>query len=718
MHCAFTSRDSYISLYHHLKLPSHEPLAQRDGVHLHLPSARTYTEAIATSHLRNHCTHPPSNEEGSNSFEPSSPPSSRIDLTVLGALFYVPMGQSHSTPASSHLATVVQRSARADSVQDFTYAPLAHPRSFRILRLKTRFSQDSTGWKDAVLHGSIVDASLDKVPEYFALSYTWGNSSLDDKILIDGRVLRVTQNCADALRHDAQALQERGRQVALMDEIYSKAIQVNVHLGSGDEKSEVAIAAVKRLMIAYVPALLAKKTGIGQEPTRRRYEAAAADALAITTEFPYGKLHGLFRLPWFRRTWVVQEVALARRVTFYCGTHLLAFGMVAAAADFTRLPYSRLDAVATHWKSYLDWHHSLAGLVRRHDQGEDVCKILDCGVQYLLAGAVLLDATRPEDKVHGLYGCAKRLGLELPVPDYTKSVAQVYTEATLACFHQANNLDVLEMVEGAAAAQWGLPSWVPNLSESLRQWTPTNPPKTGLGLRRTSKAVSGMTQCDWRIEPDQPRLKVRGRRLDQIAAVSEPWRIDTRPTQLGDEAKERGQAIETLLACVVTWLDVVTGKRPTGSEHESIAMDEDAAVQHLVRLIMNANGPLIEPPARMTECLSVLIDVARTNNQYLRSLLYDQVDDTAMLRVIEYVASVSIWMLVFKTATTGYLGMGTYSCRPQDLIVVFHGMAKPSVIRPCAGGFNFVGTAFLDGVMEGEFWNAGSGADDEWFLLI
>ena len=67
--------------------------------------------------------------------------------------------------------------------------------------------------------------------------------------------------------------------MALMDEIYTKATQVNVHLGPGDDKSDVAVAMVKRLAFAYLPALLAKKSGIGQEATRRRYEEVADDAL-------------------------------------------------------------------------------------------------------------------------------------------------------------------------------------------------------------------------------------------------------------------------------------------------------------------------------------------------------------------------------------------------------------------------------------------------------
>lgn len=46
-----------------------------------------------------------------------------------------------------------------------------------------------------------------------------------------------------------------------MDEIYSKAVQVNVHLGEGDERTDVAVEAVNRLATASVNATVAKKIG-------------------------------------------------------------------------------------------------------------------------------------------------------------------------------------------------------------------------------------------------------------------------------------------------------------------------------------------------------------------------------------------------------------------------------------------------------------------------
>jgi hypothetical protein len=93
--------------------------------------------------------------------------------------------------------------------QIFTYSPLAHSRSFRILCITRNLEEPSTNWKDLMLHGSIIEASLDNVPEYFALSYTWGNPSLSDKIFINGRALGITQSCADALRRMLKGRCER-----------------------------------------------------------------------------------------------------------------------------------------------------------------------------------------------------------------------------------------------------------------------------------------------------------------------------------------------------------------------------------------------------------------------------------------------------------------------------------------------------------------------------
>ena len=64
-----------------------------------------------------------------------------------------------------------------------------------------------------------------------------------------------------------------------MDEIYNKAIQVNVHLGEGDERTEVAAKAVNKLGAASLAVLAARKIGVGEERMRRQYEKVADEVL-------------------------------------------------------------------------------------------------------------------------------------------------------------------------------------------------------------------------------------------------------------------------------------------------------------------------------------------------------------------------------------------------------------------------------------------------------
>jgi len=64
-----------------------------------------------------------------------------------------------------------------------------------------------------------------------------------------------------------------------MDEIYNKAIQVNVHLGEGDKRTEVAAKAVNKLGAASLAVFGARKIGVGEETMRRQYEKVADEVL-------------------------------------------------------------------------------------------------------------------------------------------------------------------------------------------------------------------------------------------------------------------------------------------------------------------------------------------------------------------------------------------------------------------------------------------------------
>lgn len=99
--------------------------------------------------------------------------------------------------------------------------------------------------------------SLDREPDFTALSYVWGDPKEEkSSIVCDNTLFNVTKNCYSALWHlskklhgliiwvDAICIDQEDRnkekkwQLPLMGEIYTKARQVYVWLGEGDERSD------------------------------------------------------------------------------------------------------------------------------------------------------------------------------------------------------------------------------------------------------------------------------------------------------------------------------------------------------------------------------------------------------------------------------------------------------------------------------------------------
>lgn len=189
----------------------------------------------------------------------------------------------------------------------FRYKPLPNKSTIRVLHLQRRLRDINTPFETLPLRGSLIETRIDSGFQYFALSYTWGDPTLCETIEIDGKTLGITASCASALRrmmrgkseryiwvdsicinqaNTADALAERGSQVAMMDRIYRGAVKVLVHLGTGDAGTDVAIEALKGLAQYYMGAkhginLYNPTAGLDgtMEDYRRKYEELADDVL-------------------------------------------------------------------------------------------------------------------------------------------------------------------------------------------------------------------------------------------------------------------------------------------------------------------------------------------------------------------------------------------------------------------------------------------------------
>jgi hypothetical protein len=145
-----------------------------------------------------------------------------------------------------------------DSNDHFVHQKLpTASKSFRLLRLEAALT------RTARLRGSLFEHALDDAPPYQALSYCWGSRDPPEHITLGRKRLRITTNCAAALRRlryrfkarmlwidaiciDQASDDEKAMQIPIMGDIYSQASQVVVWLG---EASLSAYMAFKRLRI-------------------------------------------------------------------------------------------------------------------------------------------------------------------------------------------------------------------------------------------------------------------------------------------------------------------------------------------------------------------------------------------------------------------------------------------------------------------------------------
>jgi hypothetical protein len=228
----------------------------------------------------------------------------------------------------------------------YHYEPLQHSDSIRILVLHPSpndadpiactlrqiqlsdvpSSRYATSHDDYILECSRIFFKWfsEDIPKYEAVSYTWGDCTQTNTIYFnDGRQrLIVGKNCHAALRRlrlahgdrtvwidavciDQQDLRERGHQVRIMSEVYNRAEGVMVMLS--DEVPD------SRLLMDEVNYVIAN------------WEIVAKEGRITPCEEATQQLRTLYKDPWFKRTWVLQEVHAKDCITIVYGSAIFPF---------------------------------------------------------------------------------------------------------------------------------------------------------------------------------------------------------------------------------------------------------------------------------------------------------------------------------------------------------------------------------------------------------
>ena len=340
-------------------------------------------------------------------------------------------------------------------------------REIRLFQLQICSKGDTVVGK--LIHRMIDDHTL----KYHALSYVWGSRCDMKTILCDEQPFLITKNLHSALvqlRKDGldtpiwidaicinqSDLDERARQVGLMRRIYSQAEMVYIWIGDELTDTEVGVELLHRTSRA-VENLPHDLTAATSHPELR------AMGLPDMFDASWKAVAEIITRPWFTRVWVIQELTVARRCIFLCGTFRIEPDVIQTIArsisNFTTIRNTLLlnlpQNVATGFTSF---GLSVISLISDHYARNNTLRFHD-----LLFLTSAFKATDSRDKIFAL------VGLTDDVPpgfiNYKRDLSEILIDLGALCLTQESlkftpPLDILCYVHQFLQTS-NLPSWVP-----------------------------------------------------------------------------------------------------------------------------------------------------------------------------------------------------------------------------------------------------------------
>jgi hypothetical protein len=550
---------------------------------------------------------------------------------------------------------------------------------------------------------------------YEALSYCWGDQTSKQAIMSNGMCIEVTFNLftalyylrrkdeprilwVDAICINQADLQERNHQVTLMRDIYGKGNQTTVWLGEEEDESGTAMKLIHHLAeheyddIIYAELTFRKLTTIQSQ---------------LAAKFPRG-FDAFFRLllrPWFRRVWIVQEVAVSPRSVVLCGD---------AEASWEQLT----GALKLLMKLQIHLRYQVAGIGHLNFIDISRQEFVNPADDQLLRALVRhqeCQATDPRDKVYALCGLANAFARNPSlIPDYNRTPEQVYTDLAVCILSQRRSLDLLSVPLplqqfGISAQQSGkyqasLPSWVPDWSREGSIWDLR---KLDQKIPRAQFSASGNSMPWPSFNEDKSLLGLDGFVYDTIVectrvlapgeATSNIFHNHGPKCKFHATIKEWKKFCKAHVSaqCLQDGSDVdVFVKNLTGGDesmsYEKIKkdfQDWDSSSWDIRFLSRFPNMPSF-----LCNMFVIAVVVRATALRFLlrRSISPPNIDTAYNRRMAR--------------TSTGYICLVPMETQEGDKIGIFRGGKMPLVIRQNDISWQLIGDCYVHGIMKGEAW--------------
>ncbi|KAM0262923.1 hypothetical protein ACHAQJ_001516 [Trichoderma viride] len=603
---------------------------------------------------------------------------------------------------------------------DYQYGALKDDRSIRLMYLHTADS-----YHQLPVKVSLREFAINDVPNFIALSYAWETEdelvSEPRELFCDGASIKITKNCEAALKRlrrpkqdqvlwvdavciDQSNLNERSLQIGLMRQIYSQASLVALWVGDSssavDEESGLPLSDLGMGYIHDFAVEIAERTNSGQDPSDGPlYQEFIKDRRAFQysdSQVFTPRVRGLwdvFHRNWWKRLWVIQEVALSKEPMLLCGSKVEPFHnlkIVIEALIRSKQPVEVLEFNTLFIASTFHQFH-----VRHMIETGNMGRVSPPGVKALRT----LNATRntqasdPRDKIYGILGFFGASGTDaeniFPEPDYKMTAAELYADVSRAIITNIGNLDVLSSCYGF------FKSSVPDLPSWAASWNDT--PLKYFDEKYFNAA--GASSVVYEDSDDKLLLRLKGRKVDSVE----------RAGQLPDSIGYSNGA------CIELWrywwkFASVVKSYPTGETvvdvfKVTLCWGSDLAYRRL------GPGDFKETFDAWLKILTGPDDTSTTAKQIF--------DGKEPFKYAHRATSVT-WGRNMAITDKGYLAMVPFTSKAEDEIVIFQGAKLPFVVRTEDGKSKIVGPCYVHGMMDGEFAiKEDTQATDEleWFTL-
>ena len=584
--------------------------------------------------------------------------------------------------------------------------------------------------------------SLHDNPRYYALSYVWGKAWLDDGVKVDETTVRCTASLAqilteyprlitnilgndeliplwiDAICINQQDVQERSAQVQTMKKIYK---QVVAWIGP---EYQLGLRCLKILAkeIASLPnssVSLSWLRDLNVDFCRAHYETRVEDG---TGNFFWDAINQFLNSPYWTRMWVLQEMTLANKLYFVCGSYIIQDDDImtvwAWVRDITTQLHRPSFIASSIWvcwvaqsSVFLSWRNAIKSLEIRKlwlqcqqldvsDVRKDIMFDSKIGGIEAVIDHRWLKSTDPKDKVYGLLGLVNAN----IIPDYSSSIRDVYINFIHYWIIKKKTLGFLSIAgigeSDRHIKEFDLPSWVPNFAIE----------SAGLLLLESSyTADAGHTEDERSIRIDDGSLFLSGVVMDEISETRKVESFEEFCTYALDIACEHNDinkiamyptgitVLQALFRVTVGDADIFTQERSRlhqpGSESfdrlinafmlfHTIGLREAGPSQGLM-----SNLPYIDlflGPGASNHDRHSPPTVAHDPNEYQRWFFKS-----------------TYGKRLFWTKE-GYLGVGAPGLKAGDCITIAFGYSIPLILRKVGSYFELVGYCFILGYMDGE----------------